>query len=182
MRNDVSCSRTKQRASRRENKRALGTSWNAQLSRPSLRCASRRTTFAKRSAEVLAAFAELPPLSSKGRKMKLEDFLADHIDRLRRGEVRSQPSYLLRRSDLAGEAALKLMWVAGRATAFLPRVGVVRWFRPDGKSDEATFASEGLGLKFIDEARLARIRPQAGLIHARTITARALLDIALALR
>jgi hypothetical protein len=74
------------------------------------------------------------------------------------------------------------MWVGGERSGSLPHVAVVRWPRKDGGADLATFASERLPLSFVDEARLAGLYPDAGVIHARTVTARALADIGRALR
>jgi hypothetical protein len=133
--------------------------------------------FAKDSAVVLDLFAGLRPLGSKGGKATLEVFLAEMIDGYRTRGLYLQPVNL-GLSNLAAEATLKVMWVGGDLHTKMPRVAVVRWFRPDGRQDSATFASREMAVPFIDEARLARIYADVGIVHARTITARALRDVA----
>jgi hypothetical protein len=65
--------------------------------------------------------------------------------------------------DLAAEEGLKLIWFAGRRSkASLPRAAVVRWFRADGKSDAASFASEPMPFPLATESRLAGAFPTAG--------------------
>jgi hypothetical protein len=55
---------------------------------------------------------------------------------------------------------------------------VVRWFRADGKSDAAAFASEPMPFPLATESRLARLFPRGGLLRSAVVTARALRDIA----
>jgi hypothetical protein len=135
---------------------------------------------AKHAAEALAAFRDLKPLGPKGRGLTLEHFLSEHIDVIAKGGARSSyvpgPAY-----DLAAEEALKLIWFAGRSQTSLPRAAVVRWFRPDGKSDAAAFASEPMPFPLATESRLARRFPRGGLLRSAVVTARALKDIADAL-
>ena len=80
--------------------------------------------------------------------------------------------------DLAAEEALKLIWFAGRSKASLPRAAMVRWFRRDGKSDAAAFASEPMPFPLATESRLAPLFPLGGLLRSAVVTARALKDIA----
>ena len=136
--------------------------------------------FAKDSAVMLDLFSGLRPLTSKGGKATLEVFLAEMIDGYRSRGLYLQPVDL-GRSNLAAEATLKVMWVGGEFRMKMPRIAVVRWFRPDGRGDSATFTSQAMPVPFIDEARLGRMYPDAGIVHARTITARALRDVADAL-
>jgi hypothetical protein len=65
-----------------------------------------------------------------------------------RGSYVPGPAY-----DLAAEEGLKLIWFAGRSVAKLPRAAVVRWFRRDGKSDAAAFASQPMPFPPITERR-----------------------------
>lgn len=134
---------------------------------------------AKHAAEVLASFKDLKPLSPKGRGLTLERFLSEHIDSLAKG-TQSWPAAHVpgRHYDLATEEALKLIWFAGRSQATLPRAAVLRWFRPDGKSDAAAFASEPMPFPLATESRLARRFPKGGLLRSAVVTARALKDIA----
>lgn len=138
---------------------------------------------ARHAAEALAAFRDLKPLGPKGRGLTLEHFLSEHIDDLAKGVV--PPSHSgnvpYRVYDLAAEEALKLIWFAGRSKATLPRAAVVRWFRTDGKSDAAAFASEPMPFQLATESRLARRFPRGGLLRSVVVTARALKDIADAL-
>jgi hypothetical protein len=138
---------------------------------------------AKHAASALAEFKDLKPLGPKGRGLTLERFLSEHIDALGKGRIPSSHGsslpYLA--YDLAAEEALKLTWFAGRSSASLPRAAVVRWFRPDGKSDAAAFASEPMPFPLVTESRLARRFPQGGLLRSAVVTARALKDIADAL-
>lgn len=138
---------------------------------------------AKHAAEALAAFRDLKPLGPRGGGLTLEHFLSEHIDALARGSVLSGRSSNVpyRAYDLAAEEGLKLIWFAGRSKASLPRAAVVRWFRPDGKSDAAAFASEAMPFPLATESRLARLFPRGGLIRSAVVTARALKDIAHAL-
>jgi hypothetical protein len=72
------------------------------------------------------------------------------------------------------EASLKTI------TAALPpssRAAVVRWFRPGGKSDAASFASEPMPFPLVTESRMARRFPYGGLLRSAVVTARALKDI-----
>jgi hypothetical protein len=136
---------------------------------------------AKHAAEALASFKDLKPLGAKGRGLTLECFLAEHIDFLARGGT-SRGSYVLGPAyDLAAEEGLKLIWFAGRSAAKLPRAAVVRWFRPDGKSDASSFASQPMPFPLVTESRLARRFPHGGLLRSAVVTARALKDIADAL-
>ncbi|MCX7318738.1 MAG: hypothetical protein NT113_04305 [Hyphomicrobiales bacterium] len=137
---------------------------------------------AKHAADALAAFRNLEPLGPKGRGLTLEDFLAEHMDALARGGLRPGSDYYAvdRSYDLAAEEGLKLIWFAGRQ-ASLPRAAVVRWFRADGKSDAAAFASEPMPFPLVTESRLARRFPRSGLLRSAVVTARALSDIAGAL-
>jgi hypothetical protein len=129
---------------------------------------------AKHAAEALASFKDLKPLGAKGRGLTLECFLA-------RGGT-SRGSYVLGPAyDLAAEEGLKLIWFAGRSAAKLPRAAVVRWFRPDGKSDASSFASQPMPFPLVTESRLARRFPHGGLLRSAVVTARALKDIADAL-
>ncbi|MEW6766919.1 MAG: hypothetical protein AB1342_02710 [Pseudomonadota bacterium] len=139
---------------------------------------------AKHAAEALAAFRDLKPLGPKGRGLTLERFLSGHIDDLAKGVV--PPSHSgnvpYRVYDLAAEEALKLIWFAGRSPRIsLPRAAVVRWFRTDGKSDAAAFASEPMPFPLVTESRLARRYPRGGLLRSVVVTARALKDVADAL-
>lgn len=139
---------------------------------------------AKHAAEALAAFRYLKPLGPKARGLTLEHFLSEHIDGLARGSVLAGRSSNVpyRVYDLAAEEALKLIWFAGRSSrASMPRAAVVRWFRADGKSDAAAFASEPMPFPLATESRLARLFPRAGLLRSAVVTARALKDIANAL-
>lgn len=137
---------------------------------------------AKHAAEALAAFKDLKPLGPKGRGLTLENFLSEHIGGLARGRVLAGHSSVpFRAYDLAAEEALKLIWFAGRSRDALPRAAVVRWFRPDGKSDAAAFASEPMPFPLATESRLARRFPRGGLLRSAVVTARALKEIADAL-
>lgn len=138
---------------------------------------------AKHAAEALAAFKDLKPLGPKGRGLELQHFLAEHIDALATGGVpaRHSSNVPYRVYDLAAEEALKLIWFAGQSKASLPRAAVVRWFRPDGKSDAAAFASEPMPFPLATESRLARHFPRGGLLRSAVVTARALKEIADAL-
>lgn len=134
---------------------------------------------AKHAADALSSFKDLEPLSPKGRGLTLERFLSEHIDALAKG-IQTWPAVLVpgRHYDLVTEEALKLIWFAGRSQAKLPRAAVVRWFRPDGKSEAAAFASEPMPFPLATESRLARRFPKGGLLRSAVVTARALKDIA----
>jgi hypothetical protein len=138
---------------------------------------------AKHAAEALAAFRDLKPLGPKGRGLTLEHFLSEHIEGLVRGSGLSGHSSNVpyRAYDLAAEEALKLIWFAGRSRDSLPCAAVVRWFRPDGKSDAAAFASQPMPFPLATESRLARLFPRGGLLRSAVVTARAMKDIADAL-
>jgi hypothetical protein len=137
---------------------------------------------AKHAAEALAAFKDMKPLGPKGRGLTLEQFLCEHIGGLASGSVLAEHSSVPYRAyDLAAEEALKLIWFAGRSRDSLPRAAVVRWFRPDGKSDAAAFASEPMPFPLATESRLARRFPRGGLLRSAVVTARALKEIADAL-
>jgi hypothetical protein len=138
---------------------------------------------AKHAAETLLRFKDLKPLNEKGRGLSLESFLAEHIARLAKERV--YPKHAVDggglRYNLAAEEALKLTWCAGLSKDSLPPVAVVRWFRLDGGSDAAAFASKPMPFSIVNEARLARLVPEAGIIRSGVVTARALMEIACAL-
>jgi len=136
---------------------------------------------AKHAAEALAAFRDLKPLGPKGRGLTLEHFLSEHVDVLAKGGAARSSYVLVPAYDLAAEEALKLIWFAGQSQTSLPRAAVVRWFRPDGKSDAAAFASEPMPFPLATESRLARRYPRGGLLRSAVVTARALKEIADAL-
>jgi hypothetical protein len=135
---------------------------------------------ARNAAGFLENFAHLEALSGKLGGKKLEDFMVERIEAEWRLD-HFPPGYVEGRvwgSQRATQAALKLMWVGGTQRDELPRAAVVRWPRLKGGFSEASFASQPLAVNSLDEARLAELYPDAGLIHARTITLRAARDIA----
>lgn len=142
---------------------------------------------ARNAAAFLEDFAHLKPLSAKLPGKKLEEFLADRI--ATEWCVDQFPARGAQKpwgSATAAQAALKLIWVGGNLGTKLPRVAVVRWPRLNGGYGDATFASSSLPVRtmttFVDEGRLAELYPEAGLIQTRTVTLRAVRDVARSLR
>jgi hypothetical protein len=141
---------------------------------------------ARNAAAFLEDFAHLKALSEKLPGKKLEDFLTDRIaiewcaDQFPpRGPLKPWGS------ATAAQAALKLIWIGGTDGAKLPRVAVVRWPRLSGGYGDATFVSRPLRIgrkTFVDEGLLAELYPEAGLIQTRTVTLRAVRDVARSLR
>jgi hypothetical protein len=138
---------------------------------------------ARHAGDVLADFQGLKALGPKGRGLTLEAFLEAHIEHLSmmRGypERRDGPFRPLYR--LAAEEALKVIWCETNPRDAVPKVAIVRWFREDGGSDAAAFSSAPLTYPLVNEARLASLYPKAGLLRTGSISARAMLDIAMAL-
>lgn len=138
---------------------------------------------AKHAADTLDKFKDLKATGNKYVGRALAEFLAERIAVLATGERHADRewSYDSPRYNLAAEEGLRLIWCAAPADDTVPRVGIVRWFRPDGGSDAVTFASEPMPYPMVNEARLAKLYPNAGLLRSGCVTARALFDIASAL-
>ncbi|GAB9241379.1 hypothetical protein [Bradyrhizobium diazoefficiens] len=133
--------------------------------------------FATDALEALIRFKDLLGTSPKGSGRVLDAFLAERINVIRAGSDPALSDLPGRHRNPAGEAALKLIWAGPDGTASAS-AAVVRWFRNDGKTDAATFASDPSWGLVLDEGRFVAASGHGRLVRSAVVPTGALQKIA----
>ena len=142
------------------------------------------SAYAADALRTLDRFAGLALLRRRGSGSTLEAWLAETIDGLRSGEFRprSGRDEHFARPDVLAQACMKLTWVEETHGDELPRIATVRRLRAGGGQEVLTFASpSALKGPYVDEARLMDTLDEVRMTTTRTVSLRALQEVAAAL-
>jgi hypothetical protein len=141
------------------------------------------SAYAANAADTYSAFADLRALKSP-RPERLVEHLEEFIAALRHDGSPRPPSDVPEfagNPNVLAEASLKLTWVEGAVGLDRPRIATVRRFLPRGGHTQRSFASLPLDRRYYDEARLMGEFAGIRLTTTRTVSLRALMQVAVSL-